>query len=370
MPAPEAPLPSSPGAGSVGQRRVGRRLAVPGYDAAVGAGDVPVTLEDIEAAVERLRGSVVRTGLVPFPSADEGRRLWLKPESLQPTGAFKLRGAYNAMLQRVDEARRCGVVTHSSGNHARAVAWVARDLGVRATIVMPDSTPDIKIAAVRALGADVVIVTPEERDTRAFDLAGERGLLLVPPYDDPAVVAGQGTVGLEIVADLPDVDVVLVPVSGGGLIAGVATAVKAVAPHTAVIGVEPELAADAAESFRRGERVSWPVTDTYRTIADGLRTTSVGAVPWSQITRYVDDIVTVSEEEIRDAVRRIALDARLVAEPSGAAATAAYLHQPDRLPASGRFVAVVSGGNIAPQLLAELVGSVGTGRLLTGSTAG
>lgn len=329
-----------------------------------------MTFEDIEAAAERLRGSVVRTGLVPFPSGDDGRRLWLKPESLQPTGAFKLRGAYNAMLQRVDEARRCGVVTHSSGNHARAVAWVARALGVRATIVMPDSTPEIKVAAVRALGAGVVIVTPDERDTRAFDLAGERGLLLVPPYDDPAVVAGQGTVGLEIVADLPEVDVVLVPVSGGGLIAGVATAVKAVAPHTAVIGVEPELAADAAESFRRGERVSWPVADTYRTIADGLRTTSVGAVPWAQITRYVDDIVTVSEEEIRDTVRRIALDARLVAEPSGAVATAAYLHQPDRLPSSGRFVAVVSGGNIAPQLLAEILGPLGTGRSGAGRKAG
>jgi threonine dehydratase len=179
--------------------------------------------------------------------------------------------------------------------------------------------------------------------------------VLVPPYDDAAVVAGQGTVGLEVFADLPDLDVLPVPISGRGLIGGIATVVKALSPRTLIIGVEPELAADAAESFRHGHRVEWSAAETYRTIADGLRTTSVGAIPWRQIRRYVDGIVTVTEDEIRDAVRSLARDARLVAEPSGAVAAAAYQHRVDQLPAKGRFVAVVSGGNIAPDVLARLI---------------
>jgi len=214
-----------------------------------------VSLADIEAAAERLQGRVLRTPLLPFPG-DPVRPLWLKPESLQVTGAFKLRGAYNAILPKLDAARAAGVVAHSSGNHARAVAWVARELGIRAVIVMPDAAPPVKVEAVRGLGAEVVIVPPHERDTRAEELSAEQGFVLVRPYDDPAIVAGQGTVGLEIVQDLPEVDVVLVPVSGGGLIGGVATAVKSVHPAAVVIGVEPELAGDAAESFRTGERVT------------------------------------------------------------------------------------------------------------------
>jgi threonine dehydratase len=314
-----------------------------------------VTLDDVRAAAERIAGRVVRTPLIPFAAAERGRPLWLKPESLQPTGAFKLRGAFNAILQRLDDARSHGVVTHSSGNHARAVAWVARDLGLRAVIVMPDAAPMVKVDAVRRLGAEVVIVAPEERDTRAFELAAEHGHVMIPPYDDAAVVAGQGTVGLEIVADLSDVDAVLVPVSGGGLIGGVATAVKALSPNTQVIGVEPELAGDAAESFRTGERVSWTTRQTYRTIADGLRTTSVGEIPWHQIQAYVDDIVTVGEDDIRDGVRRLAAHARLVVEPSGAVPFAAYLHHADRFGVGGNVVAVVSGGNVALRTLADII---------------
>jgi threonine dehydratase len=314
-----------------------------------------VTLDDVRAASDRIAGRVVRTPLIPFAAADPGRPLWLKPESLQPTGAFKLRGAFNAILERLDAARTRGVVTHSSGNHARAVAWVARELGLRAVIVIPDAAPAVKVDAVRQLGAEVIIVTPAERDTRAFDLAAEHGYVMIPPYDDPAVVAGQGTVGLEIVADLPAVETVLVPVSGGGLISGIATAVKALSPGTAVIGIEPELAGDAAESFRTGQRVSWTADQTYRTIADGLRTTSVGEIPWRHIQKYVDDIITVSEDEIRDGVRRLAIDARLVAEPSGAVPLAAYLHHADRVGTSGATVAVVSGGNLAPGTLAQLL---------------
>ena len=314
-----------------------------------------VTIEDVRAAAGRIAGHVVRTPLIPFAAAEPGRPLWLKPESLQPTGAFKLRGAFNAILQRLDEARARGVVTHSSGNHARAVAWVARELGLRATIVIPNAAPAVKVEAVRRLGAEIVIVAPEDRDVRAFELAAQHGYVMIPPYDDPAIVAGQGTIGLEIAADLDDIDGVLVPISGGGLISGIATAVKALSPGTRVIGVEPELAADAAESFRTGQRVSWTPEQTYRTIADGLRTTSVGEIPWRQIQKYVDDIITVSEDEIRDGVRRLAADARLVAEPSGAVPFAAYLHQASRLGLDGNVVAVVSGGNLAMDTLARII---------------
>ena len=314
-----------------------------------------VTIEDVRAAAERIAGRVARTPLIPFAAAEPGRPLWFKPESLQPTGAFKLRGAFNAILQRLDDARSRGVVTHSSGNHARAVAWVARELGLRATIVIPDAAPAVKVDAVRRLGAEVVIVAPEDRDTRAFELAAEHGYVMIPPYDDAAIVAGQGTIGLEIAADLAGLDGVLVPVSGGGLIGGIATAVKALSPGTRVIGVEPELAADAAESFRTGQRVSWTPEQTYRTIADGLRTTSVGEIPWRQIQKYVDDVITVSEDEIRDGVRRLATDARLVAEPSDAVTYAAYLHHAATGGTVGKTVAVVSGGNVAPETLAHLI---------------
>lgn len=317
--------------------------------------DELVTLDDVLAAAERIIGRVVRTPLIPFAAATPDLPLWLKPESLQPTGAFKLRGAFNAVLQRLEAARAQGVVTHSSGNHARAIAWVARELGLRAVIVMPDAAPAVKVDAVRRLGAEVVIVGPAERDTRAFELAAEHGYVLVPPYDDADVLAGQGTVGLEIATDCSGAATVLVPVSGGGLLGGVATAVKACAPGIRVIGVEPELAGDAAESFRRRELVSWLPEQTYRTIADGLRTTALGEIPWRQIQRYVDDIVTVTEHEIRDAVRRLAMDARIVAEPSGAVAVAAYLHHAGSLGLRGDTVAVVSGGNIAPDLLVELL---------------
>ncbi len=314
-----------------------------------------VTIEDIRAAAERIAGRVVRTPLVPYPAAEPGRPLWFKPESLQPIGAFKLRGAFNAILQRLDDARARGVVAHSSGNHAQAVAWVARELGLRATIVIPDAAPALKVDRVRRLGAEVVIVAPEDRDRRAFELAAEHGYVMIAPYDDAAIVAGQGTIGLEIAADLAGLAGVLVPISGGGLIGGIATAVKALSPGTRVIGVEPELAADAAESFRTGQRVSWTPEQTYRTIADGLRTTSVGEIPWRQIQKYVDDVITVSEDEIRDGVRRLAADARLVAEPSGAVPFAAYLHHADELGIDGKVVAVVSGGNLAMDTLARII---------------
>lgn len=315
-----------------------------------------VTIADIRAAQERIAGVTVRTPLVPaIWAAAEGGRLFLKPEMLQPIGAFKIRGAYNKIALLPPEERAKGVVASSSGNHAQAVAYAARLFDTTATIVIPDNASPHKLDATRALGADVVLVPPAQRDLTPLDLVERHGYALVPPYDDAAVIAGQGTAGAEIADDLPDVDLVLVPVSGGGLISGVATAVKALCPAARVVGVEPELASDAAESFRRGERVEWSPDRTQRTIADGLRTTSVGVLPWEHMKAYVDDIVTVSENEIRAAMRVLTVRSRLVAEPSGAVATAAYLYARDRLPAARTTVAVVSGGNVDPALLAEVL---------------
>jgi len=315
-----------------------------------------VTIDDVRRAAARVAGTVVRTPLVPARWADPDRPLWLKPESLQPTGAFKLRGAFNAIAALSPEARAAGIVTHSSGNHAQAVAYAAREFGVPAIIVIPDGTPEVKRAATAALGAELVVVPYAERLSTAERIAAERGMALVPPFDHPDVIAGQGTLGLEIVDDLPGVELVLVPVSGGGLISGVSLAVKALAPNAHIVGVEPALAGDVAESFRRGERVAWDVSRTTRTIADGLRNTEVGALPWAHIQAYVHDVITVTDDEIRAAMLPLVVRSRLVVEPSGAVSAAAYLFHRDELP-SGRTVAVVSGGNVDPALLVDVLGS-------------
>ena len=310
-----------------------------------------ITLDDVRAAADTIKGAALRTPLLPAPWA--GPDCWIKPESLQPIGAFKIRGAHNAVGSLEDEVRRRGVVTHSSGNHAQALAHAARAYGVRAVVVMPETAPEVKRAATIALGAEVVPVPPAERESRAAALAAEQGLTLVPPYDHPHVIAGQGTVGLEIVEDLPDVDVVLVPIGGGGLASGVATAVKGLRPRAAVIGVEPELAGDAADSFRRGELVTWTDEQRQRTIADGVRT-PLSPLTWEHIRTLVDDVITVTEDEIRAATAAVVRGARLVAEPTGALSIAAQLFHCARLPA-GRRVAVLSGGNVDPALLAEVL---------------
>jgi threonine dehydratase len=314
-----------------------------------------VSLDDIRTAAGRVAGKVVRTPLLPAPWAEPDRRLLLKPESLQPTGAFKLRGATNKIASLLAAGPPSGVVAHSSGNHAQAVAAAARAAGLPAVVVMPEGSAAVKVAATRALGAEVVLVPPAERESRALALAAERGLAMVPPYDDAAIIAGQGTIGLEIVADAPDVDLVLVPISGGGLISGIAAAVAGLRPQATIIGVEPELAADAAESLRRGERVSWPPALTFRTVADALRVTSLGALPWEHVRKYVADIVTVSEAQIRAAVRQLAVGSRLIAEPSGAVAAAAYLFRADALPSARTTVALVSGGNVEPRQFAAIL---------------
>lgn len=310
-----------------------------------------VTKTDVIDAANRIKGSVLRTPLVR--ATLEGRDLWLKPENLQYIGAFKIRGAANVLAQLPDSARERGVVAYSSGNHAQAVAFAAQQAGVPALIVIDETAPERKLAATRAFGAEVVTVPLTERQRVAEGIAAERGAVLVPPFDHPAVIAGQGTIGLEIIADLPDVDVVLVPVSGGGLASGVGVAIKALRPETAVFGVEPELAGDAAASLTAGHLVHWPAEERVRTIADGLRA-EPSELTFAHLRTVLDGILTVSESEIRRAVGLLAAQARIVAEPAGAVATAAALFRRDRLP-SGRTVTVVSGGNIEPALLAEIM---------------
>jgi len=286
----------------------------------------------------------------------EGHTLYLKPENLQPIGAFKLRGAYNKIASLTDEERARGVITYSSGNHAQGVAYAARALGTKAVIVMPRNAPAIKREATAALGAEIGFVGPSgpERQIKAEELAAEHEYVIVPPYDDEKIIAGQGTAGLEILEDLPDVDLVLVPVGGGGLISGISTAIKLSKPSTKVVGVEPELAGDAQASLRAGEIVKFPPEQVLQTCADGLRAQYIGTMTFEHIRRYVDDIVTVSEDQIMQAARLLAQNPKTVAEPSGAVATAAWLFQRDSLPLSNFTVAVISGGNIDPALLKQL----------------
>jgi threonine dehydratase len=317
-----------------------------------------ITLEDLRLAQRRVRGVALHTPLVPCPRGEEDRTLHLKAESLQPTGAFKLRGAYNKISSLSPEERRRGVVAHSSGNHAQAVAYAARSLGVRAVIVMPRGAARVKLDATAAFGAEIVLVGDDsaERVRRTGELAADHGYVPVPPYDDETLIAGQGTVGLEILEDLPDVETVLVPVSGGGLISGVAAALKLSRPEVRVIGVEPELAADARASLRSGKLVELPAEQVGRTVADGLRVRRLGDAPFEHVRTFVDDIIAVGEDEILEAMRRLALRVRLVAEPSGAVTFAAHLFHRDELPATRLNVAVLSGGNVEPYLLAKVLG--------------
>ena len=315
-----------------------------------------VSLDDIRAAQNLLHGIAVRTPLVEWTGATDRRKLYLKLENLQPIGAFKLRGAYNKVASLSDEERHRGVISYSSGNHAQGVAYAARALGVKAIIVMPGNAPKNKLDATAALGAKIVIVGPssEERRLRAEELAAAHGYAIVPPYNDEKIIAGQGTVGLEILEDLPDVETVLVPVGGGGLISGISAAIKLRNPKVKVIGVEPELAADARASLRAGRIVSFAAEQVSQTLADGLRTQSIGAINFEHIRAYVDDIVSVTEDEIREALRALSANAKTLAEPSGAVAVAAFLFHADELPKTKINVAVISGGNIDPKLLAEL----------------
>ncbi len=255
------------------------------------------------------------------------------------------------------EQRSHGVISYSSGNHAQGVAHAARELGAKAVIVMPENAPKIKVAATRAYGAEIVFVGPgsHERKAKAEELAQRHHYQIIPPYNDEKIIAGQGTIALEILEDLPDVETVLCPVGGGGLISGVAAGLKLSNPKINVIGVEPALANDAQQSLRAGHVVELPAEQVSRTMADGLRTQSVGEINFQHISQYVDNIITVSEDEIRAAIRKLALEAKLIVEPSGAVSFAGLLFHADQLPSTGNHVIVISGGNIAPELLAEII---------------
>ncbi len=321
-------------------------------------------MNDIRDAQSRLRGIAVRTSLIESyihttGTRNNGRRLYLKPENQQPIGAFKLRGAYNKIAFLSPEERNRGVISYSSGNHAQGVAYAARALGVKAIIVMPNNAPAIKREATARLGAEIVLVGPgsAERQSKAEELAAQHGYIIVPPYNDEKIIAGQGTIGLEILEDLPEVETVLLPVGGGGMISGVAAAIKLSRSKAKVIGVEPEVAADAQASLRSGKIVEFAADQASSTIADGLRTQSIGAINFEHIRTYVDDILTVTETEIRKAMQLLASNKETVAEPSGAVAVAGFLFHAGELPKSRWNVAVISGGNIDPEMLRKLLPS-------------
>jgi threonine dehydratase len=325
------------------------------------ATDALVSLDAIRAAAGRIANIAVRTPLVRAYFPDVAGRVWLKAESLQPIGSFKLRGASNKILQLTPEEISRGVITYSSGNHAQGVAYAARAVGAKAVIVMPSNAPAIKRAATLAYGAEIVDVgvASSERLAKAEELVRKHGYIVIPPYDDEQIITGQATCGLEIIEQLPDVDLVLAPVSGGGLLSGVATAVKRLRPNVKVFGIEPELAGDTAESFRTGKIVTWGAELTSRTIADGLRTQSVGERNFAHIQAFVDGIITVTEAEIHASMRAIVNSARIVPEPSGAVSSAALLFHAAQLPPYKNAVAVVSGGNVDPALLAQVLTETG-----------
>ncbi|HEV8488785.1 MAG TPA: threonine/serine dehydratase [Candidatus Limnocylindrales bacterium] len=329
-------------------------------DAPPSTGPVPSTglvgIEDIRRAASLLRGVATTTPLVPFgPAAD---RRFLKAESLQPIGAFKIRGAYVAIASLTDAERRRGVITYSSGNHAQGVARAARLLGAPAVVVMPTDAPAIKAARVAADGAEIVWAEPssDARQRIAEERAARDGLALIPPYDDDRIIAGQGTVGLEIAEALPDLAAVVVPIGGGGLASGVAVAVRALAPKARIVGVEPALAADARDSLAAGRIVAWPAEDVGRTISDGTRATALGRRTFEHLSALLDGIVTVTEEMIAAGVRLAAEESRLVAEPSGALAVAALRFRGSEAGLEGLegpIVGVVSGGNVDPERYRE-----------------
>ena len=313
---------------------------------------MPLTsLDDIRDAADRIRDTVARTPLVEV-SAPSGRPIWLKLESLQVTGSFKLRGAFNLVSRLVDDAPCRGVITYSSGNHAQAVAVAAQAVGVPAVVVMPTTAPDIKVAGTRRFGAEVLFegTTSLERKARAEREAEERGLEMIPPFDHPRIIAGQGTVGLEILEDLRTVERIYVPIGGGGLISGLSAAVKGTNPDIRVIGVEPSGAATMKASLQAGR----PVTlDRVASVADGLLPVRPGDLTFAHARAFVDEVVTVDDPAIEEAVAWLIRGAKLVAEPSGAAAVAACLarHVGD----SSTEAAVVSGGNIAPDRLVDIM---------------
>jgi len=321
-----------------------------------------VTLADIKAAAQRVRGVALKTPLLPFPDLSEELRgeVRLKCESLQRTGAFKIRGAYNFLSQLTEEELAAGVITYSSGNHAQATALAARLRGARAVVVMPTTAPSVKVEGAKRLGAEVHLegTLSHHRQARAEEMASEEGLTIVPPYDHPWIIAGQGTVGLEIISEWPEVDTVLVPVGGGGLSSGVSAAVKALRPEVRFVGVEPAGAARMTEALRAGGPVTLKEVNT---VADGLRTVRAGDHTFRHAREHFDEVVVVPDEAILRAAALLLNRRRLVVEVSGAIALGALLHGVVD-PVGKRLAVVLSGGNLDPALLETLAqgGSMGS----------
>ena len=314
-----------------------------------------LTIELIREARERIAGRIHHTPVVTSHLFNEvaGRKVFFKCENLQRAGAFKIRGATNKIRALSDEEKKRGVVAFSSGNHAQAVAVAAGEAGVRALVAMPDDAPKAKIAATRSYGAEIIFYDRRKEDREAFalDLGQRERLVLVPPYDDYLILAGQGTCGLEFLEEVPDLDCILAPCSGGGLFAGVATAARAANSGIRCFPVEPDTADDTRQSFVKGERVSIPPPPT---IADGLRVQFPGAITFPIVQNLAEDVLTVSDEEIIATLRFILFRMKLLVEPSGVAAAAAVMFQ--KLPADLKRVGVVlSGGNIDPETLAKLI---------------
>ncbi len=316
--------------------------------------DLAICFDDILAAAERLHGVANLTPVQSSRTLDAmvGSAVFLKCENFQRGGAFKFRGAYNAISQLSAEQRTRGVVTFSSGNHAQGTALAAKLLEVPAVICMPNDAPPVKLAATRGYGAEVIVFDRQTTDREALghSIATERGMTLIPPYDHPQIMAGQGTTALEFLRAVPDLDALLIPVGGGGLLSGCALAAHSLNPRIRVFGVETSGSDDTYQSFRRGERICIP---TPTTIADGMRTQSPGALTFPVVQRYVEDILVVSDAAVLETLRFLMLRMKLVVEPTGAVALAALLHGP--LPAGcSRIGVIISGGNIDPALLAEL----------------
>ncbi|MFI9454347.1 pyridoxal-phosphate dependent enzyme [Amycolatopsis sp. NPDC052450] len=314
----------------------------------------PVTIDDIRDAAARLAGVAHRTPVVRSRTLDDlvGAEVFIKCENLQRVGAFKFRGAYNAASRLSPEQLAKGIAAYSSGNHAQAVALAARELGSSALILIPEDTPQSKKDATAGYGAEIVTYDRYTGDRVAIGeaLAAERGLALIPPYEHPHVIAGQGTAALELLEDTDSLDTLVVPVGGGGLIAGSSTAAKAVRPGIRVVGVEPAAGDDTKRSLEAGERVSIPVP---RTIADGQAAEIPGELTFSINRKLVDDIALVTDDQVRDAMRFAFERLKLVIEPSGATGLAALLS--GRIPVSGRVGVIISGGNVSPERFAELL---------------
>lgn len=314
-----------------------------------------VSIESIRDAATLLEGVIVRTPLREAPALSErlGVKVLLKCENLQPVGAFKLRGAYTAIARVAPDVRSRGVITYSSGNHGLAVTYAADLLGIRAVIVMPETAPRVKVDGVKKKGGEVVLAgtTSAHRKKKAEEIVAAEGLVMIPPFEHPDVIAGQGTCGLEILEQCPEVRTVLVPVGGGGLLAGIATAIGVLQPSVRIIGVEPVGAAKLTAALAAGH----PVTlDSTRSLADGLMPLALGNLPYAQIRGIVRESVLVTDEELGKAVRYLHQDVKLHTEPSGAATTAALMAGKIQ-PLEGPIVAIVSGGNVDPDLFGRLV---------------